>query len=211
MKILNITKFAAVGLILILLLLHVLDSTVNPNWQPISEYALGNFGWLMNLAFILFGISFFFLGISIFQKSPNIGAKIGSILLIISSIGNFIAGFFNTDPITTKPENMSSSGNIHSVAAGLLGFMILSTVFILIPFFKNDSLKPYKKSMLIITILLWFSELTLVSVMGYYLSETNGIISAETPIGWYGRIVVVLCAIWCYMCADSIQKANSQN
>lgn len=210
MKILNITKFTAVGFILILLLLHVLKSSVNPNWQPISVYALGDFGWLMNLAFILFGISFLFLGISILQKLPSIGAKIGSILLIISSIGNFITGFFNTDPITTKPENMSTGAEVHNVTASLLGLMILSTVFITIQFYKQNSLKPYKNSMLLITVVLWFSELVLVSVMGYYLSETNGIISEQTPIGWYGRIVVVLCAVWCYMCADSIQKSNSQ-
>lgn len=211
MKTLNMSKFAAVGFILIVLLLHVLKSSVNPNWQPISEYALGDFGWLMNVAFVLFGISFLFLGISILQQVPKITAKIGAVLLIISSIGNFLSAFFNTDPITTRPENMSTSGEIHSIAASLLGFMVLSTIFILVPFFKQDALKPYKKSMLIVTVLLWFSEITLVSVMGYYLSETNGMISEQTPIGWYGRIVVVLCAIWCYICADNIQKSKILN
>lgn len=205
---LNVTKFSAVGFILILLLLHLLDSSVNPKWQPISEYALGNFGLLMNLAFILFGVSFVFLGISIFKKSSNIGAKIGAVLLILSSIGNFITGFFNTDPIATKPDNISTSGEIHSIAASFLGFMILATIFITIQFYKQNSLKPYKKPMLIITVMLWFSELTLVGVMGYYLSETNGMISEETPIGWYGRIVIILCAIWCYMCANNIQKSE---
>ncbi|WP_270089880.1 DUF998 domain-containing protein [Sphingobacterium sp. SYP-B4668] len=205
---LNVTKFSAVGFILILLLLHFLNSSVNPNWQPISEYALGNFGWLMNLAFILFGVSFVFLGIAIFQKLPNISAKIGAVLLILSSIGNFIAGFFNTDPITTKPDNISTSGEVHSIAASFLGFMILATIFITIQFYKQNSLKPYKKPMLIMTVMLWVSELTLVGFMGYYLSETNGMISEETPIGWYGRIVVILCAIWCYMCANNIRKSE---
>lgn len=58
------------------------------------------------------------------------------------------------------------------------------------------------------TVMLWVSELTLVGFMGYYLSETNGMISEETPIGWYGRIVVILCAIWCYMCANNIRKSE---
>ena len=205
---LKITKFSAVGFILILLLLHLLDSSVNPSWQPISEYALGQVGWLMNFAFILFGISFLFLGISIFQQLPNIGAKVGAILLIIAAIGNFLAGFFNTDPITTQPDNMSTSGEIHSVSAGLLGFMILSTIIITIRYYKQNELKPYKKSLLLITVILWVSELSLVASMGYYLSETNGMISEATPIGWYGRIVVIVCAIWCYMCADSLQKSK---
>lgn len=201
---LNIVKFCAVGFMLILLLLHFLEPTINPNWQPISEYALGNFGWLMNIAFILLGISFFLLGISIFQKY----AKIGASLLIIASIGNFIAGLFNSDPITTTAENMSASGQIHSIAASFLGFMILSTIFITILFYKQNKLKLYKKSMLIISILLWLSELILIVSLGYYLSDTNAVISENTPIGWYGRIVIILSAIWVYVCANNIQKSE---
>ena len=208
MNILNITKLSAAGFIIALILLHFLDSSVNPNWQPISEYALGNAGYLMNFAFILLGTSFILLGISILQKFPSKGAKIGAILLIISALGTLTAGIFNTDPMTTLPENMSISGEIHSIAAGLLGFMILATIFITVLYYKHNILRPYRKSMLIITLLLWISELTLVACIGYYLSETNGIISEETPIGWPGRIVVLLCAIWCYISADSIQKSG---
>lgn len=208
---LTISKYAAVGFITILLLLHVLNSTVTPSWQPISFYALGDFGWLMNLAFILFGFAFAFLGLYIFQKLPNIGSKIGGALLILASVGNFLAGFFNIDPITTSPENMTISGQIHSSAAGLLGLMILATIFITFQFYKQIALLPYKKTMLKGTILLWIAELGLVGAMGYYLSKTNGMITEDTPIGWYGRIVVILCAVWCYVCANNLQKAKSQN
>src|SRR5690606_18930640 len=115
---------------------------------------------------IFLGMSFAFLGVSIFQKFPKIGAKIGALLLIIASIGNFIAGVFNTDPIATSPDNMSMSGVIHSVAASMLGLMIVSTIFITILYYTQNALKPYKRSMLIITVLLWGSELILVGAMG---------------------------------------------
>ncbi|MGH2623443.1 MAG: DUF998 domain-containing protein, partial [Sphingobacterium sp.] len=147
-------------------------------------------------------------GISLLQKLPNIGTKAGAILLIISAVGTLAAGIFNTDPITTLPENITISGKIHSTAAGLLGFMILSTIFITVQFYKQNIWRPYRKSMLILTAILWISELFLIGFMGYFLRDTNAVISADTPIGWPGRIVIILCAIWCYMCANYIQKSE---
>lgn len=208
---LTFSKYSAVGFVAILFVFHIINTSINPVWQPISEYALGKFGWLMNLAFILFGCAFAFLGVFLIQKLPNIGSKIGGVLLLLASLGNFLAASFNTDPITTSPENMTVSGQIHSGAAGLLALMIVSTIFVTIQFYKQPALKPFKKPMLMITIALWIAELSLAGAMGFYLSKTNGMITEETPIGWLGRIVVVLCAIWCYMCAQNLQKANSQN
>lgn len=205
---LSITKISAIAFIVILVLFHFLNTSVNPNWQPISEYALGKGGFLMNCAFILLGISFLFLGISLLQKVPNIGTKVGAILLLISAAGTLTAGIFNTDPITTLPENISISGKIHSTAAGLLGFMILSTIFITVQFYKQNIWRPYKKSMLTLTAILWISELSLIGFMGYFLGGTNAMISADTPIGWPGRIVIILCAIWCYVCANYIHKSE---
>ncbi|MBB4119002.1 hypothetical protein GGR32_001293 [Mesonia hippocampi] len=46
------------------------------------------------------------------------GGKIGGILMLIAAIGNFLAGIFNTDPIHTLPENMTTSGSVHTGAAG---------------------------------------------------------------------------------------------
>lgn len=208
---LTFSKYSAVGFVTILFLLHVINTSVSPSWQPISEYALGKFGWLMNLAFILLGCSFAFLGMFLIQKLPNIGSKIGGVLLLLASVGNFLAGFFNTDPVTTSPENMTVSGQIHSGAAGLLALMIIATIFVTIQFYKQTGLKPFKKLMLTMTTLVWLFELSLVGVMGYYLSKTNGMITEETPIGWLGRIVVVSCAVWCFICARNLQKVNLQS
>jgi hypothetical protein len=198
---LTFSKYSAVGFIAILFLLHIINTSVNPVWQPISEYALGKLGWLMNLAFILLGCSFAFLGMFLIQKLPNIGSKIGGVLLLLASVGNFLAGFFNTDPITTSPENMTVSGQIHSGAAGLLALMIIATIFVTIQFYKQPALKPFKSTMLLMTTMLWLAELVLIGIMGYFLSKTNGLITEETPIGWVGRVVIVfLCNMVLCLC-----------
>ncbi len=201
----------AIGFVTLLVLLHFINSSVNPIWQPISEYALGTAGWLMKIAFFLLGISFLFIGLFIFKNLPKLGSKIGAILLILAAIGNFLAGIFNTDPISTLPEKVSISGQVHNSAAGLLGLMLLSTIFITFQFAKQGVLRPYKKTMLFITTILWAFEIILIIAMGYYLSKTNGMITPETTIGWLGRIVIVWCAIWCWVCAGALQKSNLKN
>jgi len=208
---LRISKISAIGFIILLVFLHIIDTSVNPIWQPISEYGLGNAGWLMKVTFFSLGISFLFLGIYLIKKLSNIGSKVGGVLLILASLGNFLAGVFNTDPVSTLPDQMTISGQIHNAAAGLLGFMILATVFITFQFRKQEQLKPYKKNILLLTIILWVLEFSLIATMGIYLSETNGMITQETPIGWLGRIVIVFCAIWIWACAHYLQKSNSKN
>jgi len=208
---LTISKIGAIGFITLLLILHFVNTSVNPNWQPISEYALGTAGWLMKVAFFLLGISFLTLGVYIIQNLPKTSSKIGGVLLIVASLGNFLASIFNTDPVSTLPEQITMKGQIHNAAAGLLGFMILATVFITFQFRKQEQLKPYKKNILLLTIILLILELILIIAMGIYLSETNGMITPETPIGWLGRIVIVFCAIWIWVCANYLQKSNLKN
>jgi len=208
---LTISKIGAIGFIILLTLLHFINTSVNPIWQPISEYALGNIGWLMKVAFFSLGISFLFLGIYLCEKLPNRGSKVGGVLLIIASLGNFLAGIFNTDPVSTIPDQVTISGQIHNAAAGVLGLMILATVFITFQFRIQEQLKPYKKNIILLTIILWVLEFILIAAMGVYLSETNGMITPETPIGWPGRIVIVFCAIWVWACAHYLQKSNFEN
>ncbi|ALJ04091.1 hypothetical protein APS56_02495 [Pseudalgibacter alginicilyticus] len=208
---LTVTKINAIGFIFLLILLHLINTSMSPIWQPISEYALGNTGWLMQIVFFLLGISFLTLGLYLIKYLPKIGSKIGGVLLVIASLGNFLAGIFNTDPVDTLPEYMTMSGQIHNAAAGLLGFMILATVFITYQFRKQEQLKPFRKNMFVFTIILWGLEVALIIAMGVYLSETNGMITPETPIGWLGRIVIVFCAIWVWSCAHYLQKSNFKN
>lgn len=207
MKTLNIAKYSVIGFIFILIFFHIVNTTIDPTWQPISEYALGKIGWLMNIAFMLLGLSFLAIGIYVFTNIKSLGAKIGGILLMFSSIGSFLAGIFNTDPVGTLPEQMTISGNIHVAAAGLLGFMILSTFFITYQFYKLDKLRPFRTSALMATILVLILEIGMILAMAIYLSDTNGMLTPETPIGGIGRLVILACSIWVIIIASAFQKA----
>lgn len=209
MRLLKCARYSALAFIALLAILHLIEPEVDPTWQPISEYALGKGGFLMNIAFLLLGVSFLSLGYYLVKYIPRLGAKIGGWLLIVSSVGNFTAAIWNTDPAGTLPEGMSTSGQIHSGAAGLLGFMILATLFILYQFYKQEVLKKYKHKILIITVLLWLLEISLVIALGVFLSKTNGMLTPETPVGWLGRVVIVCCAGWIWTCARLFIQASN--
>lgn len=211
MKLLNISRYSSVVFIILLALLHLIDSNVNPKWQPISEYALGKMGWLMNIAFCSLGVSFLGLGYYIVKNIPRLGSKVGGWLLIVSSVGNFIAAIWNTDPAGTTAEQMTTSGQIHSSAAGLLGFMVLATLFILYQFYRQEVLNKYKNKIFIITALLWLFEISLIVTLGVFLSKTNGILTPETAVGWLGRVVIVCCAIWIWICSTLFINASNIN
>src|SRR3569833_1300453 len=46
----------AAAFILLLGLLHLLETQFDPSWRLISEYELGSYGWMMRLAFFSFAL-----------------------------------------------------------------------------------------------------------------------------------------------------------
>ncbi|MBV6450186.1 MAG: hypothetical protein MHPDNHAH_00907 [Anaerolineales bacterium] len=119
------------GLFLLLLVsLHALEPEFDPTWRFISEYALGKFGWMMSLAFASLAISLASAGAAVFSRVRNVVGYIGLAILVLAVVGLFIAGSFKTDPIFTKPADLSTSGQMHILGASLdyspLAFLLLS-------------------------------------------------------------------------------------
>ncbi len=51
-------SFAAAAMFLVLLAaLHFIKPELDPSWRVISEYALGDYGWIMMLAFLSLAVS----------------------------------------------------------------------------------------------------------------------------------------------------------
>ncbi len=104
---------------LLLCSLHLLQPEFDPTWRFISEYALGDFGWMMHLAFGLLALAQISVAITIFPYIRTVTGYIGLVILGISAIGVIIAGIFVTDPISVSPEDATFSGSMHSTGAML--------------------------------------------------------------------------------------------
>jgi hypothetical protein len=144
----------AFGALFILLLgsLHVLESEFDPTWRFVSEYMLGRFGWIMTLAFVSLAVSLASIGVAIFTRVRNTVGYIGILILGLAVIGLLIAASFKTDPITTKTEDLTPSGQMHVLGASLdyspLAFLLLSFSLI-----RTAAWSPIKKRLFITAII----------------------------------------------------------
>lgn len=192
----NISVFSGILAIALTIIVHFVNPKIDPSWQPISEMALGNKGWLMNLAFLSMASSIVFFLLQSRNCYTNLGGKIGKIILAISSIGFLLAGFFITDPALLPQEQATTSGFIHSLGAGLAGLLPFSALLFCWIFIKNPKYKMYRTPILLMTILLWISEINLIIDMATELPKNNGNLGPTVLVGWSNRIMILFSILW---------------
>lgn len=111
---------AASGVAIVALLsLHVLRADLSPATHMISEYAVGDFGWVMTLCFYAFAIASLALFGALATRVRGVVGWLGLIALLVTAAGLAIGGAFPMDPTTNDPARMSQSGQLHG-----LGFML---------------------------------------------------------------------------------------
>jgi hypothetical protein len=105
-------------------------------WHPIessgvpwpSGLALGPYGWLQVLNFILFGLLVIAIAVGLHRRVSGWAAKIGTGFLMLAVVALVLLGL-KTDPnlLSTGPQMLS--GWIHGLAFLLLTLSLLLTVF----------------------------------------------------------------------------------
>ena len=93
---LSITMAIAYQLLLITLIF--LRPDIHPYSNTISEWAIGKFGWLMQIAFFCSAFSYLLLFLTIKNEIKGLGGKMGLILLFICFVGTVGVGVFVTNP-----------------------------------------------------------------------------------------------------------------
>jgi hypothetical protein len=124
--------------------LHLLEPEFDPTWRFVSEYMLGRFGWMMSLAFAALAISLAGIGVAIFSHVRNVVGYIGLLILALAVIGMLIAAVFETDPISTKMDDLTPSGQLHVLGASMdyspLAFLLLALSLV-----RHPEWAPLKK------------------------------------------------------------------
>ena len=176
--------------VLLLLSLHLLEPEFDPTWRFVSEYALGNFGWMMHLAFLALAASLASAGVAIFSQIRTWPGYIGLAVLGIGAIGILLAAIFRTDPATTSREAATFSGNMHllgasldytPVAALLLGFSLA----------RNQAWWPIRKWLFIATGITWVAMVAFMVVLPY-----DGKVGPGVLAGFFGRFLIVSYLGW---------------
>jgi hypothetical protein len=135
----------------IVALLHALEPETNDT-GAISEYALGDYGLLMNVAFISAGIGFAGFAVALAGELPQTrGARVGEALLLISALGWFLLGAGNID---REGATTTAHGVVHGIGFVLTTPAALAALFVLARVLRRD---PHWSS---------FGRLTLWSAFG---------------------------------------------
>jgi hypothetical protein len=166
---------------------HPLESSGVP-WP--SGLALGPYGWLQVLNFILFGLLVIAFAVGLHRRVSGRAAKIGTGLLMLAGVALVLSGF-KTDPdlLATGPQTLS--GWIHGLAFLLLILSLLATFFLMGWGLRKDPLwRSYG----------WYSLATgIVFVVGFFIPG---------QIGTYIFLTVVL--VWKFFMALRLRSVGEE-
>jgi hypothetical protein len=106
--------------------MHVLRADLDPSWHVLSEYAIAQHGWVMTLAFFAYALSWATLVVLLLPHVRGIAGRIGLAFLCLAVIGVGMGGAFPMVPLTTPPEQASTSAMLHNIGSllGNPGFIV---------------------------------------------------------------------------------------
>lgn len=197
--------------LLCLLLLHFLSPEFEPNWRMVSEYALGNYKWVVSLFFIFWGLSSIMLATNLWQRVSTKASKAGVILLFISGIGASLAAIFDVSQTTG-----------HGIA-GLLGIptVPIATLLITDHLSKKRELSSFAKPIKLLTHLTWISLILMIVSMVVMMSgfQNAGIeVGPDLPppasvpdgvialVGYVNRLLIIVDILWLVFIARTINS-----
>lgn len=197
----------AVLFLVLLAVLHVIKPELDPSWHFISEYAIGDNGWVMTLAFLSLALSCASLAVALWPQIKGLIGKTGLVLLLISAVGMAMAGVFTTDPIMTSRDAMTTNGQLHELGAtlDLTPFAALLISWSLLR--RNQAWSSARRA------LLWTAGLPLLGLIVFIGSvsmmlPSNGQFGPDVLVGWPNRFLVVTYCVWLITIARQAIRLN---
>jgi hypothetical protein len=183
--------------VVLLAALHFIKPDLDPSWRAISEYALGDYGWIMIIAFLAWGLSAIGIFVTIRSQIHSLVGRIGLAFLLIGAAGPIMAGLFPTDPITTPLDAMTTTSSIHSLGAVLSdGIAIAAALLTLSLVRKNPNWSSVRRPLIWATVLAWAGFVVLTVSMILLLPQNGGQLGPDVLVGWQSRFLVVAYAAW---------------
>jgi hypothetical protein len=105
-----IAAVAAAVNLLVLGLLHVVSPEVDPVTRAVSEYALGDFGWLATIGTVAEGVGAIALAVALRRE------RAAAFLLLVFGLMNLVMPLFPVDALGMPP---TSAGRVHNVLGNL--------------------------------------------------------------------------------------------
>ena len=191
---------AAAATLVLLASLHVLSPAFDPSFRMVSEYALGQYGWVLSLMFLAWGISAWALAVALWSQVNTRAGKVGLWLLVIAGLGEAMAAVFDITHDTG-----------HSIAGvlGMGGFPI-AAVLLSVSLGRTQPWRGAKSLLLWLAHLNWISVILLVAtlvLMTVQIAQAyGGHLPQQAPAhlpagvlgfdGWADRLIVLSNCLW---------------
>ncbi|MFN0054540.1 MAG: DUF998 domain-containing protein [Planctomycetales bacterium] len=179
-------SFATSALFMFLLVaLHLLRPDLDPSWRFISEYELGDYGWVMQVAFFTLSLSCVAFCVAIVSQVRMIAGYIGLALVILAAFGMALAGAFVPDPLN----------NLHEVGAQL-DHLPFGAPLINWSLSRNPAWFPAKRMLRWTAFLPLLGLVLFVGSLIVMLPANGGKPGPTVLAGWPNRVMIVLHCAW---------------
>ena len=205
---------AAIATLLTLAVLHILSPEFAPAWRMVSEYANGNYSWILSLMFIFWAISSWSLAFTLWSEVKTTAGKVGLYFLIAAGIGEAMAAVFDINH------------SLHGLASLIgIGGLPIAALLISTSLGRMDNWSAAKKSLLVTANLTWISVLlmgiTFAILISTFTQAGGDMTSTEVPttlpdgviawVGWANRFLIVAYCAWVINVAWNAIKLKTQS
>jgi hypothetical protein len=196
--------------LLLLVSLHVLSPEFDPSFRMVSEYALGQYGWVLSLMFLVWGISSWALAVALWSQVKTRTGKIGLWFLVIAGLGEGMASVFDV------------THDLGHGIAGVLGVGGFPIAALLLSFSLGHlpAWRDAKKLLLWIANLSWISVALLVATLVLMTVQVAKVYGGQLPQqapahlpagvlgldGWADRLIVLSNCLWVGVAAWQVLK-----
>lgn len=205
---------AAAAVLLLLISLHVLSPEFDPSFRMVSEYALGQYGWVLSLLFLAWGISSWALAVALWSEVATTAGKVGRWLLVVAGLGEALAAVFDV----THDLGHSIAGVL-----GVGGFPV-AAVLLSVSLGRLPAWRGAKKPLLWLAHLSWISVLllgaSLVLMTVQFAQANGGQLPQQAPMhlpagvlgldGWADRLIVLVNCVWVVVAGWQAMKVAGQ-
>jgi hypothetical protein len=181
----KISFAAAVTSLVLLFALHLLSPEFDPAWRMVSEYALGNYKWVLTLMFLTWALSCVALFLAVKSQVRTMSGKIGLGFLLVSAVGMTMGGLFDVNH------------DLHGLAA-MIGMPSLpvAAILISISLMRNPAWSPDRSMLLGTAILTWVSLILMNIAVFTAFSQSNEQLSQDAWVGWANRFLIIAYDVW---------------
>jgi hypothetical protein len=179
-------SLAAAAMSLVLLAaLHVFSPEFDPSWRMVSEYALGDYGWVLGLMFLSLAASCVSLFFAIKSQIRTVGGTIGLGFLLAAAAGLAMAAMFDM------------RHDLHGLAA-IIGIpsLPIAAMLISVSLVRNQAWSSARRLLLWMANLTWISLALMIAALATGLSQSSGKFGPDVLIGWPNRLLIVTYCVW---------------